>query len=100
MGKVIFSIKYGIQPEKRNEYLGVVKELKSLVKADGLESYSVYEEKSKQNNFSEVYTFDSKDSYENFDDIEDERIDLLMTKLSDMIQQQTTHYSTLFEVVE
>ena len=100
MGKVIFSIKYGVLPEKRNDYLVVVKELKSLVKAEGLESYSVYEEKNKQNNFSEVYIFDSKESYENFDDIEDERIDVLMTKLSDMIQQQTTHYSTMYEVVE
>ena len=100
MGKVIFSIKYGIQPEKRNEYLSVVRELKSLVKAEGLESYSVYEEKNKQNNFSEVYVFASKEAYESFDDIEDERIDLLMTKLSDMIQQQSTHYSTMYEVVE
>lgn len=100
MGKVIFSIKYGVQPEKRNEYLGVIRELKSLVKAEGLESYSVYEEKSKQNNFSEVYVFASKDAYEKFDDIEDERIDLLMTKLSDMTIQQSTHYSTMFEVEE
>ena len=100
MGKVIFSIKYGIQPEKRNEYLGVVKELKSLVKAEGLESYSVFEEKNKQNNFSEVYVFVSEEAYENFDDNEDERIDILMTKLSDMIQQQSTHYSTMYEVVE
>lgn len=100
MGKVIFSIKYGIQPEKRSEYLGVIRELKSLVKADGLESYSVYEEKNKQNNFSEVYIFNSEEAYEKFDDIENERIDILMSKLSDMIMQQTTHYSTMFEVVE
>lgn len=100
MGKVIFSIKYGIQPEKRNEYLGVIRELKSLVKAEGLESYSVYEEKNKQNNFSEVYVFANEDAYEKFDDIENERIDILMSKLSDMIMQQSTHYSTMFEVVE
>ena len=100
MGKVIFSIKYGIQPDKRNEYLGIVRELKSLVKAEGLESYSVFEEKNKQNNFSEVYVFASSEAYEKFDDIEDERIDLLMTKLSDMIMQQSTHYSTMYEVVE
>lgn len=100
MGKVIFSIKYGILPEKRNDYLGVVRELKSLVKAEGLESYSVFEEKNKQNNFSEVYVFTTAEAYENFDDNEDERIDMLMTKLSDMIQQQSTHYSTMYEVVE
>ena len=29
MGKVIFTITYEINPAKRNEYLGVAKELKS-----------------------------------------------------------------------
>ena len=100
MGKVIFSIKYGIIPEKRNDYLGIVRELKTLVKAEGLDSYSVYEEKNKNNNFVEVYIFNSRQAYDEFDDNIDERVDILMTKLSDMIKEQSTHYSTLFEVVE
>lgn len=100
MGKVIFSIKYGIIPEKRNEYLDVIRELKNLVKAEGLESYSVFEEKNKQNNFQEVHVFVSKEAYEDFDDNDDERVDILMSKLSDMIKQNTTQYATLFEVAE
>ncbi len=100
MGKVIFAIKYSILPDKRSEYLDVVRELKSLVKADGLESYTVYETKNKPNDFEEIYTFESKQAYEDFDDQSDERVDILMTKLSDMIKQQSTHYSTLFEVEE
>ena len=68
MGKVIFSIKYRIIPEKRNEYLEVVRELKTLVKPEGLDSYSVYEEKNKNNNFVEVYIFNSRQAYDDFDD--------------------------------
>ncbi len=98
MSKVIFSIRYNIIPERRVEYLDVVRELKNIVKAEGLESYSVYEQKNKANNFEEIYIFKNKESYENFEDSTDERIDILMTKLSDMIREQTTQYTTLFEV--
>ncbi|MGK9476126.1 antibiotic biosynthesis monooxygenase [Melioribacter sp. OK-6-Me] len=98
MSRVIFSIRYSIIPEKRNEYLNVVKELKNLVQAEGLESYSVYEQKNKSNYFEEVYIFNSEEAFENFDDNQDERIDLLMTKLSDLIKEQTTQYTTLVEV--
>ncbi|MFA5803425.1 MAG: hypothetical protein WC879_02165 [Melioribacteraceae bacterium] len=98
MGKVIFSIRYNIFPEKREEYLDMVRELKNIVKAEGLETYSVFEQKNKPNNFEEVYIFKSQVAYENFEDNTDERIDILMTKLSDMIKEQTTQYTTLFEV--
>lgn len=100
MGKVIFAIKYSILPEKRSEYLDVIRELKNLVKTEGLESYSVFETKGKANDFEEIYIFESKQAYEDFDDQSDERVDILMTKLSDMIKQQSTNYSTLFEVEE
>ena len=98
MSKVIFSIRYNVVAEKRADYLDVVRELKNLVKAEGLESYSVFEQKNKPNYFEEIYIFKNQESYENFDDQSDERIDLLMTKLSDMIKEQSTQYSTLFEV--
>lgn len=98
MGKVIFSIRYNVFPERREEYLDVVRELKNLVKADGLENYSVFEQKNKPNNFEEVYIFKSQEAFESFDDNQDERIDILMTKLSDMIKEQSTQYTTLFEV--
>lgn len=98
MPKVIFSIRYEILPEKREAYLDVIRELKALVMADGLESYSVFETKSKKNCFEEHYTFSDKDAYEDFDDNPNERVNILMTKLSDMIKQQTTEYTTLFEI--
>lgn len=98
MGRVIFSIKYDIVPEKKDEYLRIIKELKNLVKAEGLESYSAYRQKSKDNSYEEIYIFESEEAYENFDDYSDERVDILMTQLSELIKQQSTHYSTLFEI--
>ncbi|MFC2085093.1 hypothetical protein ACFLS9_08555 [Bacteroidota bacterium] len=98
MGKVIFSIKYDILPDKREKYLDVIRELKSLISAEGLESYSVFEQKNKNNCFEEIYMFKNKEAYEDFDDDPSERVDILMNKLSDMIMQQSTNYSTLFEV--
>ena len=98
MAKVIFSIQYEIIPEKRDEYLDVIRELKNLVKSEGLESYSVFEKKSKKNNFEEIHIFSSKDAYESYDDNGDERIELLMDKLSNIIKGNTTQYNTLFEI--
>ncbi len=98
MSRVIFSIRYNVFPERREEYLDVVRELKNLVKAEGLENYSVYEQKNKPNSFEEVYLFNSQEAFENFDDNQDERTDILMTKLSDMIKEQSTQYTTLIEV--
>ena len=98
MSKVVFTISYEILPDKREEYLDVVRELKSIIKTEGLDSYSVYEEKSKKNSFKEIYIYQSKEAWEEADEAENERVDILMTKLSDLIKEKTTHYSTLFEV--
>lgn len=98
MSKVVFAIKYEIIEEKLIEYLDVIRELKNIVKAEGLESYRVFEVKGKKNNFEEIYYFENKEAYDNFDDDPDERVDLLMNKLSDIIKPHTTEYLTLNEV--
>jgi len=98
MGRVIFSISYDIIPQKRAVYLDVVRELKNIIKSDGLDSYSVFEQKSQENSFEEIYIYDSKEAWENADETENERVDILMSKLSDLVKDKTTHYTTLFEV--
>ena len=100
MAKVLFSIQYEVNADKRDEYLSVAKELKTLLKADGLESYSVYEVKGKKNQFQEIYTFASETAYEDFDDNQNERINILINKLSDLTTNNSTRYSTLNEVIE
>lgn len=98
MSKVLFSISYDVIPNKRTEYLDVVRELKSIIKSEGLESYSVYQQKSKENSFKEVYIYESEEAWEEADEALNERVDILMTKLSDLIKEKTTQYSTLLEV--
>lgn len=100
MSKVIFVIQYEIDVNKRDEYLILARELKTLLSADGLENYSVYEVKGKQNHFEELYTFGSMEAYENFDDNQNERIGILLNKLSDMVKNNSTKYTTLTEVIE
>ncbi len=98
MAKVIFNIQYELKPDKKDEYVTVINELKNLLKADGLESYNAFEVKGKANLFQEVYTFASEETYEAFDDNQSERINILINKLSDMTVENSTKYTTLYEV--
>lgn len=100
MSKVLFTIQYEIVPEKREDYLKVVKELKNLLKAEGLESYDVYEVKGKSVGFQELYTFTSMEAYEAFDDLNDERINILVDKISSMSVDKTTKYNTFVQLAD
>ena len=97
MAKVLFSVQYDVLPEKKDEYLKVVKELKNLLNKEGIDSYDVYELKGKPNSFNEIYTFSSLEAYEAFDDNEDERLNILINKLGDMTTG-STKYQTLVEL--
>jgi len=98
MGKVIFAIKYEVLEEKLEEYNDVIRELKNIVKAEGLEEYRVFAIKGKKNQFEEIYTFENKEAFDKFDDDPDERVDILMNKLSDIMKMNTTEYLTLNEI--
>ncbi|NWF90745.1 MAG: MFS transporter [Ignavibacteriaceae bacterium] len=98
MSKVIFSVRYEINPAKREDYLSVIRELKNLLKAEGLESYNVYEEKSKPNHFQELFTFSSMEAYEKFEDDQNERINILINKLSELTEGHTSKYTLLNEL--
>ncbi|MGE5796827.1 MAG: hypothetical protein ACM34O_01985 [Ignavibacteria bacterium] len=100
MGKVIFSIQYEVEKQKREEYLTLIKELKNLLKVDGLETYSIYEVKGKPNHFHEIYTFSSPEAYEAFDDDMNERMNILVSKINDLTAENSTKYTTLYEISE
>ncbi|MDP2301200.1 MAG: hypothetical protein Q8N03_02090 [Ignavibacteria bacterium] len=99
MGKVIFSVQYEIDASNREEYFNAIKELRTFLKADGLVSYTVYEVKGKANHFEEVYVFNSKEAYDNYDDGENERMSILISKIEDLKVSGTTKYNTLYELV-
>lgn len=99
MSKVLFTINYEVDKEKREEYLRTIRELKNLIKADGLESYSVYEVKGKSNRFQEQYIFSSDEAFENFEDGTDERMSILISKIESLTVDHSTKYSTLTELL-
>jgi hypothetical protein len=99
MSKVIFSVQYEILVEKKEEYFRTISELKNLLQAEGLENYSVYELKGKPNQFQEQYLFSSEEAFENFDDNEDERLNILINKISDLTKEHSTKYTTLHELI-
>ena len=100
MAKVLLSIRYEIESSRRDEYLSVIRELKSVLKTDGLESYSVFEVKGKPNNFEEIYTYSSEQAYEEADDSDNERINILIDKITEMAVDNSTKYTTLYELSE
>ena len=100
MPKILFTISYEIDNTKRDEYLKTVRELKSLMKAEGLESYSVYEVKGKPNRFQEQFVFSSDEAFESFEDNNDERINILITKINDLAVNHSTKYNTLTELMD
>lgn len=95
MAKVLFTVSYEIDPAKFNDFMFIVKELKSIISAEGLEDYSVYQLKGKKNMYQEVYTFSSEEAFNEYDDESNERVSILMGKLSDILVNQSSKYSTL-----
>jgi len=99
MSKVIFTIQYELKENKKEEYLSVVNELKNLLNAEGLQEYSVFKVKGKLNQYQEQYTFESEEAFEAFDDNNDERVNILIDKLSDLTIVNSTRYLTLNKII-
>ena len=99
MSKVIFTIQYELKENNKEEFLSVVNELKNLLNADGLEDYSVFRVKGKQNQYQEQYTFESEEAFDAFDDNDDERINLLINKLNDLTMEHSTRSLTLNKII-
>lgn len=99
MSKVIFTIQYELKDGQEDQYTSVINELKNLLNADGLEDYSVFKVKGKRNHYQEQYTFSSEEAFEAFDDDNDERINILINKLSDLTVDHTSKYITLNKII-
>ena len=99
MSKVIFTVQYELDSTKVEEFHSVINELKNLLKAEGLEDYSVYEVKGKPNHYQEQYTFVSEEAFDAFDDNTDERINILVSKLNDLTVDHSAKYVTLNKIL-
>ena len=72
MSKIIFEINYNVLPEKSEEYLISIEELKTRIRENTSSEYFVLENRKLLNNFSELYIFDSEEDFDNMEDNQDE----------------------------
>jgi len=81
MPKIIFEVNYNIYPGKREGYLKKIEELKSYIKEMTHKDYFVYEDSKKKNNFSEIIFFESNEEFDNFEDMQDDKIKEIMSDI-------------------
>jgi hypothetical protein len=97
MAKVIFTISYEVNPEKRDEFLALSQVMKAHVAKTNEKEYSIFEQKGKKNSFSEVFVFNSVDEYNQLDD-QDEQMNELVQKLEGLLVDGKMKYTTLIEI--
>jgi hypothetical protein len=97
MAKVIFTISYEVNAQKRDEFLALSQAMKAHVAKTNGKEYSIFEQKGKKNSFSEVFVFNSLDDYNQLDD-QDEQMNELVQKLEGLLVDGKMKYTTLIEV--
>ena len=96
MARVLLQISYDIDPAKREEYLALVKEMKSHFNQVRKKNYSVYE--AKKNSFVEQFASGSMAEYDALEDDLDEKSEELVNKLEGILNEGKAKYSTLTEI--
>jgi len=98
MPKVLLQISYDVDPEKREEYLALVKEMKNHFRVARKKDYVVYEQKGKKNSFVEQFTSSSLEEFDALEDDLDEKSEELVNQLEGLKKDGTTKYVTLAEI--
>lgn len=100
MPKVLFTISYTVVPEKREEYLALVKEMHDHLVGQKQKQYSVYEVQGKKNRFMEVFSCDTMEEYDALEDDQDETTESLVRRLEEFLEDGKMNYSTLISIVD
>ena len=99
MSRIIFEINYDVSPDKRDEYLSVIKELQEHITGNSHKNYLVVEDKNRKNNFTEIYICENESEYESLeDDIDDKTFELTNKLFNDYVIDKKAKYSTFFEI--
>ena len=97
MARVIFTISYEINPEKREEYLALSKKMKEHLAGTKGKNYAIYEQKGKKNSFSEVFICNSMAEFDELED-QDEQTEDLVNRLEPFLANGKSKYTTLIEL--
>jgi hypothetical protein len=98
MPKVILQISYDIEPDHREEYLALLKELKSHFRQVRKKNYTVFEQKGKKNSFVEEFVCNSVEEYDALEDDLDEKSEELVNRLESSLKNGKAKYTTLLEL--
>lgn len=98
MSKVILQISYEINPDKRDAYLSLARELKNHFAVERKKNYRIYETKGKKNSFVEEFTCDSLEEYEALEDDMNENSESLVNRLETLLKEGKAKYTTLMEI--
>ncbi len=92
-------ISYRIKPERREQYLALVREMKQHLNALGKHNYSVFEAKGKKNHFTEVFITNSVEEFDSLEDNLDEKAQELNSTLQGFVDAGGMKYNTIVEAV-
>lgn len=95
MSKVLLQVNYEVQPSKRDEYLELIRELKSAYETSNMAKLEIFEVQGSPNNFWEIYTYDNEEAFQNADDSTfDEtvaKINDCLVRVPDKLRSYTLH---------
>ncbi len=98
MAKVVLTMQYEVEEDKRTEYLSTVEELRKHFGGKPYITYGVYEQKGKRNAFAEMFVSDSEEQYRQYEEAEDDVADQLAAKLATCIKDGKARYTTYVEL--
>ncbi len=99
MPRVMFTISYGIKPEKRDEYLLHVAKLKAQFSGVEKKDYAIFEVKGKPNQFTEVFVAGSVEEFDALEDYRDPATEPMVRALEEYLDSSGMKYTTLVETV-
>ena len=98
MPRVMFTISYSITPERREEYLKLLGELKTHFASLGRKNYMVFESRGTKNHFTEVFLSESPEEFDALEDNQDEKTQELIQHIQECVDKGGMKYSTMLEV--
>jgi transcription termination factor NusB len=98
MPRVVLQISYEIEPEKREEYLQLVTQMKKHFIEEQKLNYSIFEQKGKKNSFIEEFVYNSIEEYESLGDEVTEKGEELVNTLETYLKNGKARYATLVEI--
>ena len=98
MPNVILQISYDVDPDKRDEYLALVAEMKAHFQQVRKKNYTVFEQKGRRNSFVEQFTCASMEEFDALEDDLDEKSEELVNRLESLLKDGKAKYTTLAEL--